>query len=187
NVRSFRPLERSRHMVRLTAFVLATLLSPALPLAQRGGATAPVAPTVDGAFYSVGYLAGGAASRSAATAALVRYRDASQKQEGCIRVELFEQAGRPGHFALFDTWRDQMSFDLRGVEVPRALTEALEPLRLSAYDQRPYKTLVVGSAPATLPAGAVVVITHVDTSPSPQVPLMLTRLADARRKEAAVR
>ena len=59
----------------------------------------------------------------------MRYRDASQKQEGCIRVELFEQAGRPGHFALFETWRDQMSFDRRGVEVPRALTDALEHWR----------------------------------------------------------
>jgi len=55
---------------------------------------------------------------------------------------------------------------------------------VSPLDQRPYKTLSVAAASAPPPNDAVVVITHVDTSPGPQVPVLLTRLAEASRKEA---
>jgi len=171
-------------MTRLTVLVLATLLGPAVASAQRGGAAAPGAPGVDAVFYSVGYVEVAPASRSAATAALVRYRDACPRQDGCTRVELFEQVGRPGHFALFETWRDQASFDRRGPEATKGLADALESIRVSPLDQRPYKTLTVAAASAAPSNDAVVVITHVDTSPGPQVPVLLTRVAEASRKEA---
>ena len=164
-------------MMRLIALVVVTVLAPALASAQ-GGAPA------DTVFYSVGYVEVAPASRSAATTALVRYRDACPRQDGCTRIELFEQVGRPGHFALFETWRDQGSFDRRAAEAAKTLVDALASFRVSPLDQRPYKTLSVAAAAAPAPNDAVVVITHVDTSPGPQVPVLLTRLAEASRKEA---
>lgn len=136
----------------------------------------------DVTFYAVSYVETLAASRPAAVAALGAYRAASQKVDGCVRVELFEQIGRPGHFAIVETWRDQKTFDARDAALQRVLRDALQPIRVSDYDQRPYKTLSVGRAAAETPQ-AVVVIAHVDVSPSPAVAPMLVRIAEASRLE----
>jgi quinol monooxygenase YgiN len=136
----------------------------------------------DVTFYAVSYVETMAASRPAAVAALGAYRTASQKVDGCVRVELFEQTGRPGHFALVETWRDQKAFDARDAALQRGLRDALQPIRVSDYDQRPYKTLSVGRAAPETPQ-AVVVVTHVDVSPSPAVAPMLVKLAEASRQE----
>jgi quinol monooxygenase YgiN len=140
-------------------------------------------PQTDVTFYAVSYVETVASSRPAAVSALGTYRAASQKTDGCMRVELFEQIGRPGHFAIVETWRDQKAFDAKDAALQRQLREALQPIRVSDYDQRPYKTLSIGRSAAESPQ-AVVVIAHVDVSPSPAVPPMLTRLAEASRKEA---
>ena len=137
----------------------------------------------DSAFYSVSYVETTAASRTAAIAALGAYRASSLKVDGCVRVEIFEQVGRPGHFSIVETWRDQKVFDSRDAALQRQMRDALQPIRVSDYDQRPYKTLSV--APAAAESGqTVVVVTHVDVSPSPAVPPMLTKLAEASRREA---
>ena len=39
------------------------------------------------------------------------HRDASRKDDGFVRFDLFEQVGRPGHFAIVETWRDQQALD----------------------------------------------------------------------------
>jgi quinol monooxygenase YgiN len=59
-------------------------------------------------------------------------------------------------------------------------------MRLSTYDQRPYKSLTVASSAARLPRDAVVVVAHVDIGggASLDVPAAFRRLADATRKEA---
>jgi quinol monooxygenase YgiN len=136
----------------------------------------------DPTFYGVSYVETMAASRQASVAALAAYRTASEKVDGCVRVELFAQIGRPGHFVIIETWRDQKTFDARDPGLQRQLRAALEPIRVSGYDERPYRTLSVGRAAPAAPR-AVIVITHVDVSPSPAVAPMLVRLADASRQE----
>ncbi|OLE76314.1 MAG: hypothetical protein AUG74_02925 [Bacteroidetes bacterium 13_1_20CM_4_60_6] len=56
---------------------------------------------------------------------------------------------------------------------------------MSDYDQRPYKTLSVASASAAADRRAVHVVAHVDTVGGGQsdAPALLTRLAEASRKE----
>jgi quinol monooxygenase YgiN len=139
----------------------------------------------DASLYAVSYVDVMPASRGPAVAALKQYRDASRKDDGFVRIELFEQVGRPGHFALFETWRDPKAVDAHGMAAhTNQLLSTLQPLRSSGYDQRLYKTVTVGSAPA---AGGqtIYVITHVDTIPSPQSdpPGMLKRLAETSRTE----
>ena len=63
------------------------------------------------------------------------------------------------------------------------LMEGLAPIRVSNYDQRPYKTLTVGPAPAAAGGRAVSVVSHVDVNQDPKVPAMLRRLAEASRQE----
>jgi len=59
---------------------------------------------------------------------------------------------------------------------------------VSGYDQRPYKTVTVGSGQPPTGRQIVYVVSHVDVAPNPQNPqapvLLLRQLADASRKEA---
>jgi quinol monooxygenase YgiN len=157
-----------------------------LALALSNVATQAVDTPADTAFYAVSYVEVNASSRSAALAAFKQYRSANQRltsAAGFGRLDTFEQIGRPGHFALIETWRDQKSFDARDQTMQGQLLDALKGIRISGYDQRPYKTLTVGPVTPTSGSRAVVVVSHVDVTPNPQVPVMLKRLAEASRPE----
>jgi quinol monooxygenase YgiN len=164
----------------MTSFVLgllATLIASSVDLQTRNEATA------SNAFYAVSYVEVAPSSRTAAIAALNRYRDGTRTEDGHVRFELFEQVGRPGHFAVVETWRDRSGFDARSAVVQKQLQDMLQPLRVSGYDQRPYKTLAVGATGGAPNGRAIVVIAHVDVSPDPRVPAMLKGLADASRQD----
>jgi quinol monooxygenase YgiN len=91
--------------------------------------------------------------------------------------------GRPGHFAVIETWRDQKAFDAREAAAQKQFLDTLRPIRVSDYDQRPYKTLTVGPAPPASNGQAISVVAHVDTVAAPQAPALLKRLAEASRRE----
>ena len=135
-------------------------------------------------FYAVSYVEVAPASRVAAMGALNQYREACRMKEGFTRLEVFEQIGRPGHLAVIEAWRDQPAFDARDGALQRQLLDTLRPIRVSDYDQRPYKPLSVASVPPEVARHAVSVITHVDVAPNPRVAALLTELADASRKDA---
>jgi quinol monooxygenase YgiN len=156
---------------------LAILLSVLFGLVAPGAQAPP-----DASFHPVSYVEVLPASRAAATAAFRQYRQAAAKQDGYVRADVFEQIGRPGHFAIVETWRDQKAFDAAASGPLKVLLDALQPIRSSGYDQRPYKTLTVDSRGSTA-GGAISVVTHVDTSQSPLVPELLRRLAEASRRE----
>jgi quinol monooxygenase YgiN len=138
-------------------------------------------------FYAVAYVEVTSASAAKAAALLKQYRDASARLDGFVHVEFFEQIGRPGHFASIEVWRDQKTFDQIDASARTQLLSALQGLRVSGYDQRPYKALAVADARppalARVPRDTVFIVSHVDVTPSPQVPLLLTQLAEASRKE----
>lgn len=163
-------------MMRVLLFV-SLLMLPSMTGAQAPASAPPAATS----FYSVSYIEVTASARSMGIAALERYGDAAGTGAGFVRVELFEQAGRPGHFALVETWRDQAAFEGRG-PAPMALRDALQPIRLSDIDQRPYKPLTVASA-AAVTGDPIIVLTHVDVSPDPRVAILLTSLAETSRRE----
>ena len=169
--------------MHLLVSVLLLLASPGQqatpPKPGEGGS-----PSTDTRFYAVSYVEATAASAAKAVAILKQYRDASAKQDGYVSIELFEQIGRPGHFALFEVWRDQKSFDARDASLQKQMRDALQPIRVSDYDQRPYKTLSVAPAAAAESDQAVHVVSHVDIGgQNTDAPGMLTRLAEASRKE----
>jgi quinol monooxygenase YgiN len=147
---------------------------------------AVAAQPADTRVYAVSYVDVVPASRGPAVAALKQYRDASRKDDGYAGLELFEQMGRPGHFAVLETWRDQKALDAHGTAAhARQLQSTLQPIRSSGYDQRPYKTVTVGPSPAAAGGQTIFVVTHVDTVPSPQndPPGLLKRLAETSRTE----
>jgi quinol monooxygenase YgiN len=171
-------MPRLLHLLVSSVMVTSGLAAPA----ARGTQTRADAPS-DTAFYAVSYVEVMPSSRPMAIAALKLYRDASRKDDGFGRFELFEQVGRPGHFASVETWRDQKAFDARGAAAQKQLLDTLKPIRVSDYDQRPYKTLTVGSAPPIANGHATFVITHVDVTPDQKVPPLLKRLAEMSRQD----
>ena len=148
---------------------------------------APVRLQAQGELFEVTYLEVPPSSESSAAALLKRHRDGSRSDPGNIGLELLQQVGRPGHFVILESWRDQPSFD--GHKTKPATTElfeALQPLRVSALDQRLFKGLTIrGAVPSPGPR-TIYVVTHVDTIPDPRrdTTALLKRLADDSRKDA---
>ena len=139
-------------------------------------------PPSDATFYAVSYVETAASAAKDAAAALRAFHDATIKQDGCTSVEAFEQVGRAGHWVIVETWREQKAFDARDASVQQRLIDSTKAIRVSGFDQRPYKTIAV--APARGGNGnAMSVISHVDVAPNPAVAPMLARLAQASRQE----
>jgi len=160
------------------SLLAALALTPYLATGQ------PAPPALGGAF-AVSYVETRAAATEAGRTALEAYRDATRQQIGCIAVELFAQTGRPGHFAVLETWRNQAALDARDASAKHQLMEALQPIRTSDYDERPYKalTLAADKAPGGARTQGVFVVSHVDVAPNTDAPNLLQQLADASRQE----
>ena len=166
-------------MRRLSNILLVLVFSVFNATAQNRGPT-----TTDPAFYAVSYVEVMPSSKAAAVAALKQYRDASRKDEGYVSVEVHEQIGRSAHFVVLEKWADQKTFDAHGMAADtKQLLNKLEAIRLGSYDQRPYRTLTVGSGPGENDR-AIVVVSHVDTA-GPQVdsPDLLRRMSEDSRKD----
>ena len=167
-------------MPRLLSLALGILILPSgLPAQSRAGAP------IDTGVYAVTYLEVTPSSRETAVAAFRQYRQMSGKDAGHVRMDLLELIGRPSHFALLETWRDQAAFDAHGMAAhSKEFLSRLEPIRWSDYDQRAYKGHAVASAPEVNNGGSVYVVTHVDfAGQQTNGPALLARLAEESRKD----
>ena len=166
--------------------LLYLLLSTVMLLSSLGAQLRAQAPT-DTTVYAVSYFDVMPSSKAVAVATLKQYRDTSRKDEGYVHLELSEQIGRPGHFAIVETWKDQKAFDAHEMAAhTKQSFDTLKPILLSDYDRRPYKPFTVGSTPAAANGQAMHVVTHVDTIAVPQreAPAsLLRRLAEESRKD----
>jgi autoinducer 2-degrading protein len=165
------PKER-RKMQRLVPFLVCTVLL---------GAQAPP----DSTAYTVAYVDILPASRTAAIAAIKQYRDASRKEAGFQRIEFFEQAGRPAHFCIIETWADNKDIDAHFASAnSKDFRTKIDSMRLGDYDQRPYKTLSLGTAHNGGRSGSTFVLTHVDIGgQGTNAADLLRKLAEDSRKE----
>jgi len=161
-----------------SAFVL--LFSASIAFAQGQGPA-----SADGPRYAVAYVEVVPSRAGAFTDAFHKYRDASRGEAGYVGFELFGQSERPGHFVVIETWKDQASADAHAKSATVAqFRAALDPIRVSGYDERPYKSLNVKGTSGS-GRGALHVVTHVDFAPgSGDGVALLNRLADASRREA---
>ncbi len=159
-------------MQRLLPLLISTVLL---------GAQAPP----DSAAYSVAYVDILPASRTAAITAIKQYRDASRKDDGFQRIEFFEQAGRPAHFSIIETWDNSRDFDTHAASAnAKDFRNKIDSMRLGDYDQRPYKTVSLGIAHNDRSSRGVFVITHVDIgAQGTNATDLLRKLAEASRKE----
>jgi len=135
--------------------------------------------------YSVAYVNILPASRTAAIAAIKQYRDASRKEDGFQRIELFEQVGRPAHFCIMETWANGKDLNAHDASAnTKDFRSKIDSMRLSDYDQRPYKTLSLSTAHHDTSSRSIFVITHVDIGgQGTNAADLLRKLAEASRKE----
>ena len=162
------------------------VLTRFLVIAALNCAAMANAQTADTARYAVAYVEVTPSGVAQATKSFHTYRQAAAGEAGFVAFDLFEQIGRAGHFVLVETWRDQAAFDAHQSAASLiTLKDALQPIRVSGYDQRPYKTLTVMPARGAAGRNAVVVVSHVDIGGGGQVdvPAMLRKLAEASRAE----
>jgi quinol monooxygenase YgiN len=162
--------------------LLLFLMLASAPLGAQAPARGTAPATGDSTFYSVAYIEVKPSGRAAAIQALKSYKDTVRIDTASLRTELFEQADRPGHLLLVETWQSQAAFDA-GAATRKRLTDSIEPVRLSGWDQRPYKTLSVASGRAEPTGRSVFVISHVDVTPDPKIAGMLKELAEKSRLE----
>ena len=173
----------------MRTLILGTLMGCAAVVIAEGGQSGPpprTAATKAGA-YAISYLEVRRSAEHAAIDALHAYREASRKEPGWIATEILAQIGRPGHFATIERWADQQALESHDRGDPaRRLADRLEPIRTSEYDRRPYTPLAVAAPLAQAGNDAVVVVSHVDTLPSPQSDAagLLTSLAERSRTDA---
>jgi quinol monooxygenase YgiN len=162
----------------------ARALFAALLLPVFAGAQQPTTVALATGAFAVAYVETRGDSAAAGSAALERYRAAVERQPGCLAVEVFVQQGRRGRFVVLESWRDQAAFDARDSAPKRELLEALRPIRISDYDERPYKALTRSPSDAgNAEEASRFVIAHVDVAPNTQAPQLLARLAELGRAE----
>ncbi|PYS32921.1 MAG: hypothetical protein DMG14_33150 [Acidobacteria bacterium] len=142
------------------------------------------APT-DMSSFAITYVDVMPASKAAAVTAFKQYREMSRKDEGFVRLDLFEQVGRPGHLVIIETWANPKAFDTHAAAThTKQWRSKVDAIRLSDYDQRPYKPFTLGSGAAPATDRAIYVVAHVDIGgQGTNAPDLLKRLAEASRKE----
>jgi quinol monooxygenase YgiN len=172
-------------MTKMQTVIAGIGVSVAFGLAAGRGGTVVAQAPADATAYAVAYVEVMPAATQAMTTALARYREASRTEAGFTAIESFEQVGRPGHFTIVETWRDQAALDAHAKTAPLQTFQAtLAPIRVSGYDQRPYKALTVAPPQGAATADAVVVISHIDIGgPFPNAPAMIRAFAEASRRE----
>jgi quinol monooxygenase YgiN len=116
--------------------------------------------------YAVTYIEVEPAQADASRRLLARYQEAL-KDKGALEFAVFEQMGRPNHFAIVERWPSAKAREDNAASAPgQAFRSALTPLLIAPYDERPHFALgppSSGTTPATL--AGVFVITHVDIVP----------------------
>lgn len=130
-------------------------------------AVAQTSPAPPEAPYAITYLEVEPAQAGVARRLLARYREAL-KDKGALEFAVFEQIGRPNHFAIVEQWPSAKAReDNAASAASRDFRDSLAPLLIAPYDERPHFALSTGpkpATPATAPPG-VYVITHVDVVP----------------------
>ena len=148
-----------RRQVLVSAAAVGGMLA-AEAVAQTSPAPAAAPPESP---YAVTYIEVEPARADAARRLLARYRDAL-KDKGPLAFAVFEQIGRPNHFAIVEQWPSAKAREDNAVSAAnREFRSALAPLLIAPYDERPHFALSTGTTAAT--PTAVYVVTHADIVP----------------------
>ena len=143
-------------------------------------------PQAGGPVHVVRYLDLATGSAAQANVQLKRYRDAARKQASNVGVDVYQEIGRAGRFAVREAWRDAAALEANGkADHAALLATSLKSLQAAPADVRLHDGYSMGSGSAAAGPTAVYVMTHVDVPPPLLAELepLLRQLATASRKE----
>ena len=130
-------------------------------------AAAPGGTEAAASCHLVTYIEVGAAAARSTAARLRRFAVAGRAQEGCALCTVLRESGRPGRFAMLESWRGRNAPQSHEAAV-RALAAELDPVLAAPLDRRPSTGLLAALPPADAAPGldtVCVVLTHVDVVP----------------------
>jgi quinol monooxygenase YgiN len=158
----------------------------ALAGVQNGFAQNEPAP---GPAYLVTYIEVAPGASGKALGLLRAVRAASRKADGATRFDAFQRRERPHHFAIIEAWKDAATRDANlAAGHTKKFREAIQPLLIAGWDERPHTGLDVGPANAAAGATGITVftVTHVDFIPPKKDEgiAALRAIADPSRQEA---
>ena len=95
-----------------------------------------------GAVYAVTHVDVIPPRKDDAVALLKQLAEDSRKNAGNLRFDVVQQANRPNHFTVVETWKDRPAFDAHGMGAhTRRFRDQLAPMSGSLYDERLYLAL----------------------------------------------
>lgn len=114
---------------------------------------------------AVTYIEVSPKSAGAARKLLRLYRDSAARAAGVVQFDAFERIGYKNHFAIVETWGSAKAREANaGSASGKAFRSALDPMLITAYDERPHYVLTAGPA-VKAAASAIFAVTHVDIIP----------------------
>ena len=95
-----------------------------------------------GATYVVTHADAIPPGKDEAIALLKQLAEASRKEDGNVRFEVWQQSSRQNHCTIVEVWQDQKSLEAHAMAAyTRQFREKFQPFSGSLYDERLYKAL----------------------------------------------
>jgi quinol monooxygenase YgiN len=141
-------------------FQLIGIAMLAVPLTQPADAQG-------GAAYVVTYVDVMPNAIPAGTALLKHYGDASRKEDGNLRFDVWQEITRPNRFAVVEAWQDKTALDAHAkADSTAQFRDKLKAIENAPADERVLNALYIGQGKAASRSGAIYVLTHVDVIPA---------------------
>jgi quinol monooxygenase YgiN len=125
----------------------------------------PPAAAIPAATQRVVYLEVAPAEANRVAAALKDYRGAAMNALGALRIDVLQQVGRSNHFAIYESWRDNVALEgHKTSSETRKLEQVLQTTRVGPIDERLLSPIGIPSATVS-GTGSIYVVTHADSVP----------------------
>jgi len=117
-------------------------LAPSDNRVHKGFALTATQAPPPGAIFVVTHVDVPPPSREACEALLKQLAEASQKEAGVVRFDVYQQTNRPNHFTVLEIWKDQAAADAHAVEAhTKEFRQKLGSMLGALYDDRFFKAL----------------------------------------------
>ena len=145
--------------------------------------TSPAGAQEDPTAYMVTYIEVVPTAKNQGATIIKALAEASRKEAGVTRFEVFERTAPAGQFLILEVWKDKTAMEAHGNGAgAKDYRAKMQPILLAPIDDR--TSIATSVAPATLAPGAVIAATHVDVAPPnrDKTVVLLKAFADTVRK-----
>jgi quinol monooxygenase YgiN len=152
----------------MAAVTAGTLLTIGVAAAQTSeDVPQPKRHAQDSAIYVTTYVEVMANAIAPGVSLLEAYRDASRKEDGCLRFNVLQEIGRPNRFAIVEAWRNPAALDTHAKAASTLqFRDKLKAIETAPYDERINNGLVAQKGKKAAGPGMIYVVTHVDVVPA---------------------